>query len=100
MREYTARIWQQQIGFSPMVNVATLEVMEKDLNQALNFIYAITQHNESNWTTGPHVTEHTDPARIRSVSIGDLIVMHDQGADIEPTSVWQVAQYGFERIDE
>lgn len=75
------------------------------LNQALHFrhvaevqadqlehVFALTNHQEENWTSQAHIVWHVSDTPVRSTSIGDVIVSTQTG------QAWLVMPAGYSEI--
>src|SRR5437016_4382605 len=62
-----------------------------DVEARLSQVFALTNHIDHSWTDNPEVVWHTT-ARVRSTSVGDVIVLQESGR------AWLVMPFGLQEL--
>lgn len=60
--------------------------------EGLEQVFALTNHQEANWTSHPEITWYAKDAPVRSTSVGDVIVAAQNG------QAWLVLPLGYRAI--
>ena len=63
-----------------------------DVEAPLEQVFALTNHIHHSWTSNPEVVWHVTTARLRSTSVGDVIVSYENG------QAWLVMPIGLQEL--